>query len=113
MTAAGHEVLRYVGGAMSPEMQAPKLAWLARMKPETFGKVAHFFGLTDFLTFRATGSLTRSLCSATCKFGYLAHEKRWPREFFESVGLGALGERRLFASWRRHCCARNARSVGA
>jgi D-ribulokinase len=92
MTAAGHEVLRYVGGAMSPEMQAPKLAWLARMKPETFGKVEHFFGLTDFLTFRATGSLTRSLCSATCKFGYLAHEKRWPREFFESVGLGALGK---------------------
>jgi D-ribulokinase len=92
MTAAGHEVLRYVGGAMSPEMQAPKLAWLARMKPEAFGRVEHFFGLTDFLTFRATGSLTRSLCSATCKFGYLAHEKRWPREFFESVGLGALGK---------------------
>ena len=92
ITAGGHEVLRYLGGAMSPEMQTPKLAWLARMAPETFLKTAHFLGLTDFLAFRATGSLQRSLCSVTCKFGYLAHEKRWPGEFFESIGLGALCE---------------------
>src|SRR5271166_5273206 len=90
MTAAGHPVLRFLGGAMSPEMQPPKLAWLARMKPETFGKAAHFVGLTDFLAFRATGSLTRSLCTVACKFGYLAHEKRWPGEFFRSIGPGAL-----------------------
>ncbi len=30
-----HEALRYVGGKISPEMHAPKLAWLARCKPET------------------------------------------------------------------------------
>ncbi|MBV8107151.1 MAG: FGGY family pentulose kinase [Hyphomicrobiales bacterium] len=90
MTGAGHDVLRYLGGAMSPEMQPPKLAWLARMKPETFGKAAHFLGLTDFLAFRATGSLTRSLCTVACKFCYLGHEKRWPGEFFKSIGLAAL-----------------------
>ncbi len=86
----GHEVLRYVGGALSPEMQTPKLAWLNRTKPETFARAAHFLGLTDYLTFRATGSLARSLCSVACKFGYLAHERRWPNEFLDSVGLGAL-----------------------
>ena len=85
-----HEVLRYVGGKISPEMHAPKLAWLARCKPETIGAAGHFFDLTDFLSFRATGSLTRSACPATCKFGYLAHETRWPDEFFDSVGLGFL-----------------------
>ncbi len=90
MTAAGHDVLRYLGGAMSPEMQPPKLAWLAQVKPESFGEAAHFLGLTDFLTFSATASLTRSLCSVACKFGYQAHETRWPGEFFKSVGLGAL-----------------------
>ena len=42
MTAAGHEVLRYVGGAMSPEMQAPKLAWLARCKPRSKNGAASF-----------------------------------------------------------------------
>jgi D-ribulokinase len=90
INAGGHEVLRYVGGALSPEMQTPKLAWLSRAKPETFAKAAHFLGLTDYLSFRATGSLGRSLCSVACKFAYLAHERRWPGEFFDSVGLGSL-----------------------
>jgi D-ribulokinase len=90
INAGGHEMLRYVGGRMSPEMHAPKLAWLARRKPETIAKAGRFFDLTDFLSFRATGSLTRSACPATCKFGYLAHESRWPDEFFDSVGLGFL-----------------------
>jgi D-ribulokinase len=90
INAGGHEVLRYVGGKISPEMHAPKLAWLARCKPKTIGAAGHFFDLTDFLSFRATGSLTRSACPATCKFGYLAHVTRWPDEFFDSVGLGFL-----------------------
>jgi D-ribulokinase len=90
INAGQHEALRYVGGKISPEMHAPKLAWLARCKPETIANAGHFFDLTDFLSFSATGSLTRSACPVTCKFGYLAHEKRWPDEFFDSVGLGFL-----------------------
>ena len=92
INAAGHKTLRYVGGKISPEMHAPKLAWLARRKPETIAKAGHFFDLTDFLSFRATGSRTRSICPATCKFAYLGHESRWPDEFFDSVGLGFLKE---------------------
>ena len=90
INASGHETLRYVGGKISPEMHAPKIAWLAKHKPETIAKAGHVFDLTDFLSFRATGSLTRSACTATCKFGYLAHEKRWPDEFFDGVGLSFL-----------------------
>ena len=90
ITAAGHDVLRFFGGAMSPEMQSPKLVWLARHQPDVFENTAHFLGLTDYLTFRATGSLKRSLCSVACKFGYLAHEQDWPRDFLDRVGLGAL-----------------------
>ena len=86
----GHEVLKYVGGAISPEMEPPKLMWLARHAPETFARAGHFFDLTDFLTFRATGSLARSKCTLTCKWTYLAHERGWSRDFFESIGLGAL-----------------------
>ncbi|HEY3623065.1 MAG TPA: FGGY family pentulose kinase [Roseiarcus sp.] len=90
INAGGHKTLRYVGGKISPEMHAPKLVWLALSKPETIGAAGYFFDLTDFLSFRATGSLTRSACPATCKFAYLAHEKRWPDDFFDSVGLGFL-----------------------
>src|SRR5579863_6238959 len=91
INAGRHDVLRYVGGTISPEMQSPKLLWLARHAPETFARAGHFLDLTDFLTYRATGALARSACTVTCKWTYLAHERRWSREFFESVGLGALG----------------------
>jgi D-ribulokinase len=90
INAGGHDVLRYVGGKISPEMQAPKLAWLARHMPQTFARAAHFFDLTDFLTWRASGDATRSICTITCKWTYLAHERRWDGDFFEAIGLGAL-----------------------
>ena len=90
INAGRHEVLRYVGGTISPEMQSPKLLWLSRHAPRTFAEAAHFLDLTDFLTYRATGSLARSACTVTCKWTYQAHERRWSRDFFDSVGLGAL-----------------------
>jgi FGGY-family pentulose kinase len=90
INSGGHEVLRYVGGKISPEMEAPKLLWLARNMPDTFQRAGHFFDLTDFLTWRASGSTARSVCTVTCKWTYLAHERRWSREFFDSVGLSAL-----------------------
>ena len=86
----GHNALRWIGGAVSPEMQAPKLLWLARHAPTVFAQAGHFLDLTDFLTFRATGSATRSLCTVACKWNYLAHEGRWPFEFFDSIGLAEL-----------------------
>ena len=85
-----HEVLRYLGGRISPEMQIPKLLWLARHMPDSFLRAGHFFDLTDFLTWRATGVAARSVCTVTCKWTYLAHERRWPRDFFDRIGLSAL-----------------------
>jgi D-ribulokinase len=88
----GAEVLNYVGGTISPEMETPKLLWLAENMPETFAQAWQFFDLTDFLTWRATGSLARSVCTVTCKWTYLAHEHRWDEAYFRAVGLGALVE---------------------
>lgn len=88
----GHEVLRYVGGRISPEMQTPKLLWLKEHRPETFAKAWQFFDLADFLTWRATGSLARSTCTVTCKWTYLAHERRWDPDYFRQIGLGELAE---------------------
>jgi D-ribulokinase len=96
----GHRVLDYVGGRISPEMQTPKLLWLKRHKPATYRQAAHFLDLADYLTFATTGSLTRSICTLTCKWTYLAHEKAWSADYFARIGLedlAGLDDRRIGA----------------
>jgi D-ribulokinase len=82
------DVLRYVGGSISPEMEIPKLLWLKRYLPSSYSAAGHFFDLADYLSFRATGSAARSMCTVTCKWNFLAHERRWSDSYFERIGLG-------------------------
>ena len=84
------DVLRYVGGSISPEMEIPKLLWLKRHLPSSYHAAGHFFDLADYLSFRATGSTTRSICTLACKWNFLAHERRWSGSYFDRVGLGDL-----------------------
>jgi D-ribulokinase len=90
INATGHAVLDYVGGRISPEMQTPKLLWLKENRPATFAAAGHFLDLADFLSFRATGALERSVCTVTCKWTYLAHERRWDADYFRTIGLPEL-----------------------
>ncbi|HEX2870703.1 MAG TPA: FGGY-family carbohydrate kinase [Polyangiaceae bacterium] len=94
INATGDDVLRYVGGVISPEMETPKLLWLKRNLPQSFAKAARFLDLPDFLTYRATGNDTRSHCTTVCKWTYLGHERdgagQWSRPYFERIGLGDL-----------------------
>ncbi len=92
-SATGADALRHVGGRFSPEMQIPKLMWLRRhAPPEVWAGIGHLFDLPDFLTWKATGAASRSLCSLACKWGYLAHEERWDAALLRAVGLGELVE---------------------
>ena len=55
-----HPVLRYVGGALSPEMQPPKLLWLKKhLRQDCWERAGYFFDLADYLTYRATGVCSR------------------------------------------------------
>lgn len=92
INAKGHDVLRYVGGRISPEMETPKLLWLCENRPHVFDAAWQFFDLADFLTWRATGDLARSTCTVTCKWTYLAHERRWDPDYFREIGLGKLAD---------------------
>ncbi|MET0748853.1 MAG: FGGY-family carbohydrate kinase [Rhizobium sp.] len=87
INATAHPVLAYVGGTISPEMETPKLLWLRENLPEIYRSAENFFDLTDFLTWKATGSLARSSCTLTCKWTYLAHEDRWDESYFRQIGL--------------------------
>lgn len=91
INATGHEVLKYVGGVISPEMEMPKLLWLKEHHAECWRRATDFFDLPDYLTFRATGSRTRSLCTTVCKWTYLGHDGgRWSDDFLRQIGLGEL-----------------------
>ena len=90
------DVLRYVGGRISVEMQIPKLLWIKRHLPLTWDRTARFFDLPDYLTYRATGIDARSHCSLVCKWTYLGHENEgrgaWSQSFFENMDLLELLE---------------------
>ena len=92
INAGEHAVLRYVGGAISPEMETPKLLWLKENRRQIFDAAWQFFDLTDFLTWKATGSLARSSCTVTCKWTYLAHETRWDPAYFRQIGIEELAD---------------------
>ena len=94
INATKHAVLRYVGGVISPEMQTPKLLWLKENLPSTWKRAGRFLDLPDYLTYRATGDDTRSLCTTVCKWTYLGHRglngAGWDAGYFREIGLGDL-----------------------
>ncbi len=79
-------------------MEMPKLLWLKTHNPQTFQNAAHFFDLTDYLSWRATGDTARSSCTVTCKWNYLAHEQRWDADYFSAIGLPEFARRNLRVS---------------
>jgi FGGY-family pentulose kinase len=95
INATNHNLLRYVGGKMSIEMEIPKVLWLKNnMPPEMFDR-CKFYDLADALTHLATGNENRSFCSTVCKQGYVpvgvdGSVKGWQEDFYETIGLGDL-----------------------
>lgn len=94
INARGGEPLARVGGAMSPEMQMPKLLWLKRHLPATWKGAGAFWDLPDWLVHRATGTKARSMNALVCKWGYLGERglagEGWDDGFLSSIGLGDL-----------------------
>lgn len=95
-----HQVLKYVGGKISLEMETPKLLWLKTNLQNQWKKAGLFFDLPDFLTWKATDCDSRSLCSLVCKWTYEITEDGkagWNFGYFKEIGLGDLQEN----NWRK------------
>lgn len=90
INATKHEILKFVGGQVSLEMEVPKLLWLKRNLRENFNKVAHFFDLPDFITWKLTGKNTRSICSLVCKWNYDAIHSKWCEDFMQKIDLSEI-----------------------
>jgi FGGY-family pentulose kinase len=87
INAQNFDVLKYIGGKISPEMEIPKLLWLKRNAPKIWESATAFFDLPDFLVWRASGRDVRSLCTNVCKWTYSGHEGRWDTDFLDAFGL--------------------------
>lgn len=97
INATNHNLLRYVGGKMSIEMEIPKVLWLKNHMPKELFDKCKFYDLGDALTHIATGNEKRSFCSVVCKQGYVpvgvdGSVKGWQEDFLSEVGLGDLTE---------------------
>lgn len=97
INGTNHNLLRYVGGQMSIEMEMPKVLWLKNNMPPELFATCKFYDLTDALTHLATGSETRSFCSTVCKQGYVpvgvdGSVKGWQEDFLVEIGLKELCE---------------------
>ncbi|KAF2144955.1 uncharacterized protein K452DRAFT_316095 [Aplosporella prunicola CBS 121167] len=95
INATNHNLLRYVGGRMSIEMEIPKVLWLKNNMPKELFDKCKFYDLTDALTRMATGNDKRSYCSVVCKQGFVpvgvdGSVKGWQEDFLTEVGLEDL-----------------------
>ncbi|CAA2938316.1 FGGY carbohydrate kinase domain-containing [Olea europaea subsp. europaea] len=105
INSSNSSVLQYCGGAVFPEMQPPKLLWVKENLQESWSMAFRWMDLSDWLSYRATGDDTRSLCTTVCKWTYLGHahmqqinEKDsrdmeacgWDDDFWEEIGLADL-----------------------
>jgi len=95
INATNHNLLRYVGGQMSIEMEIPKVLWLKNNMPKALFERCKFYDLADALTHMATGNETRSFCSVVCKQGYVpvgvdGSVKGWQEDFLTAIGLKDL-----------------------
>ena len=97
INATKHNLLRYVGGTMSIEMEIPKVLWLKNNMPKELFDRCKFYDLTDALEHIATGNEKRSFCSVVCKQGYVpvgvdGSVKGWQEDFLRDAGLEDLAE---------------------
>ena len=97
INATKHNLLRYVGGTMSIEMEMPKVLWLKNHMPKDLFDRCKFYDLTDALAHLATGNEKRSFCSVVCKQGYVpvgvdGSVKGWQEGFLKEIGLEDLAE---------------------
>jgi ribulose kinase len=95
INASCDDVLKNFGGKISLEMQPSKIMWLKRhLSMQQWARARHFFDLPDYLHFRATDQLDRSLCSCVCKLCYRSseHQQGWDDKFWSKFDLDGLME---------------------
>ena len=87
LSAIPHQVVERAGGAVSPEMQTPKLIWLKRHRPDVWASLRGIRDLGDHLAFRATGIASRAHCAAAAKWPWLPDQGGWASDLLAELDI--------------------------
>jgi FGGY-family pentulose kinase len=93
INATNHECLKYVGGAISFEMDPPKILWLKEnLYERCYSRAKYFFSLPDFLVWKCSNTDIRSVCTTNCKWLYKSEPttSKWDASFWSKIGLNEL-----------------------
>ena len=77
------------GGSINQQVLAPKLLWLAKHEPETWGRARHICGSYDFVNLRLTGELGVEHNWALESGLYDVTAGAWSRELVALAGIDA------------------------
>ena len=88
INATNHKVLKYVGGADSPEWFVPKVLWFKRNAADIYKKAYKFVDQLDWINYKLCGVWSSSICNMTCKANYVRSLGGYQKDFFEMIGLG-------------------------
>lgn len=100
--ANGYDFLKRYGGKISSEWLIPKIWQILDEAPEIYEKTALFMEATDWVTYKMTGNIVRSSCTAGYK-GLWHKEKGFPgKDFFKLLDprLENLVEDKLYGEIR-------------
>jgi xylulokinase len=74
------------GAKSSPDLMLPKIMWLAKHEPETFGGASRFVNAGDYLVAQLTGRYVTDPNNAL-KFHYGMCRRSYPQMLLESLGI--------------------------
>jgi sugar (pentulose or hexulose) kinase len=86
----GEASMRLAGRRLTPELLAPRLAWLRRHRPDMLARVSKAVSLKDFLVFRLTGRLLTDETHASYTGLFDVDRRRWSEAL--AAGLAVAGD---------------------
>ena len=84
--------LKDCGNSISCEWAIPKILEIRQYDPELYHKISYFLDLPEWLTWKMTGSLARSVACAGYKFHWKEGRGYPSREFLDKAAPGFGGE---------------------
>jgi xylulokinase len=81
------ELVRLTGNRALPGFTAPKLLWLRRHEPDTYGRIAHVLLPKDYVRLRMTGEHVTDVADASGTLLFDVARRRWSDEILPALEI--------------------------